>query len=461
MTGTPLPESGGGPVSPGTATPPAAPDGREGASPPEDYRGAPWPSSGSWPAPPSGSRPVPGAPESPAAENPAAFEAPAESPSPPGPSAAGNSAAPEPCAAPEPSAGDNDTPAAPGPSAGDGPAAPEVRVAAPAPRVVASPELPRPITVTPGTPPPRYASELWFPGPRRTFADEQVWPPVARSAGEPPGPSTQPFPAVPAAPPSLPAPPVPGPGEPREAGGTSAGAREAGPPAAAGTVPGPRASGEDAPAREETAPARRRTASRIGAVSLLAALVVVVAAVVAVTLAPGIPVRNDHRPRHGDVSASRVHVVAPKGTGVLMNVAWRVGVEQADALPATRPAGPGLRWLRITVTRTSLNAEGVARRAAPGIEVRHPDGRSWQAEIVRDGLPAAVGDHLIGAEYAYEAISLVPREVAGVVEVQVTPSAARMPLEDRLSLKEDPVEMFARPDAARPEPQDRVLLFRR
>ncbi|MEU0519885.1 hypothetical protein [Streptosporangium sp. NPDC006007] len=381
MTGTPAPEhesrhdrlpSPAGPPAQESREQVPAPDRPPPASPSQDaYRGVFWSTAGSWPTPPS----------APGHRSPPSEEQPAPRSTPEGRSA-GRATEEQPIARDAPG-GTQDVP--------------ERHPEAPQPRPAADAQ--------------------WMLGRRRTFPDEQVWPPP-RPADEPPGASTQPFPAVPAAPP---------PGPPRASGPVS----NAGVSAPGAPVPA-------AP------PPRRRTTLRAGG------------AILAVALAVGIPTWQGYSLYRGGVPDHRIHTVAAGGTGTLMNVSWRVRVEQADNLPGKPPIKPDQRWLRITVTRTSLNAEGVIRRGEPGIEVQHPDGRTWRAEIDEDGLPPEGEDHRIGIGYDYEATSLVPRAVAGQVEVRIRPSTFRIPPRE-----EPAVDLFDRVGTEKVEPGDQVLLFRR
>ncbi|MGW4424508.1 hypothetical protein [Streptosporangium sp. NPDC004631] len=430
MTGTPAPEhesrhdrlpSPAGPPAQESREQVPAPDRPPPASLSQDaYRGVPWSTAGSWPTPPS----APGHRSPPSEEQPA-------------PRTASEDRSADRAAEEQPIA--RDAPGGPQDVPGRPPEAPQPRPAADA---------------------------HWMLGHRRTFPDEQVWPPPPRPADEPPGASTQPFPAVPAA---------PSPGPPRASGPVSnAGVSAPGAPVPTlgigpGTGPGPAGPGDgsgsgdsdgsgvgsgsrDPAARGEGAtvpgaaapPPRRRTALRVGG------------AVLAVALAIGIPTWQGYSLYRGGVPGHRIHTVAAGGTGTLMNVSWRVRVEQADNLPGKPPIKPDQRWLRITVTRTSLNAEGVIRRGEPDIEVQHPDGRTWRAEIDEDGLPPEGEDHRIGIGYDYEATSLVPRAVAGQVEVRIRPSTLRIPPRE-----EPAVDLFDRVGTEKVEPGDQVLLFRR
>ncbi|MBG0813774.1 hypothetical protein [Planomonospora sp. ID82291] len=411
MTGTPAPENAGLPdrSAPGREEPsadaPRRSHGRPyGESPEgEPYRGAPWPAPGAWPAPPETH---PGHPSG--------------TPAPPDPAFGHPVAAPPPPAPP---------------------------VAAPAAQPVAAP------AAQPAAAEPQPAGLPWMPAPRQVFPDEQVWPPVPRPARESPGSSTQPFPAVPT--PPLPRRAAPTAGGPAPTPGGPAPVTAAAPAAAsaAGLAAPPPVSRPDASETcEETPPAagtavpapRRRTALRFGGL------------LVAVALAVGIPTWEGYGFYRSGIPALRFHIVEPGDSGTLMHVAWRAEVEPADSLPGLGKAKPGRKWLKITVSRTSLNTEGVIRRGEPTIKAVHPDGRSWQVLIADNDLPLEVKEHKVGTAYRYNAVSVVPQEVADEVEVHVVPSTIRVPLEE-----ESVEQLFKRAGTEKTEPRDRVLLFRR
>ncbi|WP_449062383.1 hypothetical protein [Planomonospora algeriensis] len=176
----------------------------------------------------------------------------------------------------------------------------------------------------------------------------------------------------------------------------------------------------------------------------------------AVALAVGIPTWEGYSFYRTGIPALRFHVVEPGGSGTLMRVAWRAEVEPADSLPGLGKAKPGRKWLKITVSRTSLDTEGVIRRGDPTIKAVHPDGRSWQVLISDNDLPLEVKEHKVGTAYRYNAVSVVPQEVADEVEVHVIPSTIRVPLEE-----ESVEQLFKRAGTEKTEPQDQVLLFRR
>ncbi|WP_189247874.1 hypothetical protein [Streptosporangium pseudovulgare] len=252
-------------------------------------------------------------------------------------------------------------------------------------------------------------------GGHRAFPDRQVWPPVARD--EPGGASTQPFPAVRSAPLPRSAPP-PGPLEI--------------PGAARGDLPAP------------PAPARRpaRTALRV------TAAVLALAVAVAVPTWDGYLTYKDARPD------DRVHTFAAGRTATFQHVSWQVAVEESDGLPGDRPLEPDRRWLRIRLTRTALDPEGVIRRGIPDVEVRHPDGRSWVAQITEDDVPLDAAEHRVGTPYHYDVLSLVPRALAREVSVCVRPSSFR-------TIENESFEDSMKRTARESELNDNVLCFRR
>ncbi|MFC4060438.1 hypothetical protein ACFOWE_19205 [Planomonospora corallina] len=333
------------------------------------------------------------------------------------------------------------TPQAPGPA--DAPAAPTVPEAPGSSGTAGSAAAadPAPTPILPLSP------DLWGPGRRRIFPDEQVWPPVPRPAPEPPGTSTQPFPAVPADPPpaapraaapdaAAPCLPVPA--------GAATGATEAigviGVTSAPGAASPVTASGGEG-ARTAPAP-HRRTAPRLGALA------------VAVALAVGIPAWTDYRFYRSGAPAPHHHPVEPGDSGTLTRVSWTAEIEQTDTIPELGEAGPGRRWLKVTLGRTALDAEGLTRRGDPEVGLVHPDGRRWEATVIETDLPLEIADLRVGVSYRYEVAGVVPEEVADEVEVHVVPGASRIPPEE-----EGPAETSGRAGAA--GSRDEVLVFRR
>ncbi|MBG0820519.1 hypothetical protein HS048_07205 [Planomonospora sp. ID91781] len=336
---------------------------------------------------------------------------------------------------------------APWPASGAWPAPPETHPGHPTapnpafkhPAVSAAPAVPAPQSAASE---PSPAGLPWMPAPRQVFPDEQVWPPVPRPVRESPGSSTQPFPAVPT--PPLPRPAsAPSRGVPAPATGASPVAASGAAPAVPPEAPEPPEDTPPAPGAAAPAP-RRRTALRVGGL------------LVAVALAVGIPTWEGYSFYRTGIPALRFHPVEPGGSGTLMRVSWRAQVEPADSLPGLGKAKPGRKWLKITVSRTSLDTEGVIRRGDPTIKAVHPDGRSWQVLISDNDLPLEVKEHKIGTAYRYNAVSVVPQEVADEVEVHVIPSTIRVPLEE-----ENVDQLFKRAGTEKTEPQDQVLLFRR
>ncbi|MFF0243366.1 hypothetical protein ACWDR9_01315 [Streptosporangium sandarakinum] len=252
-------------------------------------------------------------------------------------------------------------------------------------------------------------------GERHAFPDRQVWPPVAREDSG--GASTQPFPAVRSAPLPRSAPP-PG---PLEIPGTARG---------------------DLPASPAPAGRPARTALRV------TAAVLALAVAVAVPTWDGYLTYKDARPD------DRVHTFAAGRTATFRHVSWQVAVEESDGLPGGRPLEPDRRWLRIRLTRTALDPEGVIRRGIPDVEVRHPDGRSWMAQITEDDVPLTAAEHRVGTPYHYDVLSLVPRALAREVSVCVRPSAVR-------TIENESFEDSMKRTARESELNDNVLCFRR
>ncbi|MFB9878143.1 hypothetical protein ACFFMN_09400 [Planobispora siamensis] len=304
------------------------------------------------------------------------------------------------------------------------------------PGAFAPPRTPRPAAPPSPPPPPAPAQPESLPWlrPRQTFPDQQVWPPPPRPADDGPGTSTQPFPSIPS--------PLP----PGFAAGTAPAFQPAGtaaPPSEDGSEAGTPAEPEEASPAAAPAP-RRRTALRIAGT------------VVAVALAAGVPTLDDYLFYRLRYPVEQVHVVAAGATVKHKHVAWQVKVEPKDSVDG-QAAKPGRKWLQITVVRTSLDQQGVLRRADPTIKVVHPDGRNWQALVSDHNLPLEAGEHKIGTPYRYNVVAVVPAAVAGEVEVQIIPSTAELPIEEV-----DVADLFKPdPQQKEQEPQDQVLLFRR
>ncbi|MEU8379591.1 hypothetical protein [Streptosporangium sp. NPDC048865] len=254
---------------------------------------------------------------------------------------------------------------------------------APATPAQGSPAVPPTPARSRPTPRPRPSSGggQWTPGPLRTFPDEQVWPPkppVEEPEEEESGASTQPFPSVSG-------PPLP---RPSTAGAGTAAAT----PAPAG-VPADALPGEDPPP-EAPSPARsRRTALRVGG------------AIIAVGLGVVASTWNGYSVYRTGNPADRIHTVAAGGSMTLMHVSWKASVEQVDSLAGQKPVQADRQWLKIKVTRTALNAEGVSLRGDPQVEVRHPDGRVWKVLPESDDLPDEAKDHKVGTAYSYDMVS--------------------------------------------------------
>ncbi|GAA3415850.1 hypothetical protein [Streptosporangium vulgare] len=153
--------------------------------------------------------------------------------------------------------------------------------------------------------------------------------------------------------------------------------------------------------------------------------------------------------------ADRIHTVAPGAAMTLMHVSWKASVEQVDSLPGQKPLPADRQWLKIKVTRTALDAEGVSLRGEPQVEVRHSDGRVWKVLPESNDLPEEAKDHKVGTAYSYNMVGVVPRKLAGQVEVYVRPATYHV-VEDE-SVK----DIFKNAAKQKDPAQDQVLRFRR
>ncbi|WP_440070445.1 hypothetical protein [Streptosporangium sp. OZ121] len=253
-------------------------------------------------------------------------------------------------------------------------------------------------------------------------------------AEEPEGASTQPFPSVTGSP--LPR---------TSATGTGAAAMPTAAPAApTDAPPGERPPRETAAATEETPPTRRRrTVLRAGA------------AIVFVGLGIAVSTWNGYTVYRTGNPADRIYTVAAGGAMTLMHVSWKSSVEQVDSLPGQKPLPADRQWLKIKVTRTALDAEGIGLRGDPQVEIRHSDGRVWKVLPESDDVPDEAKDHRIGTAYTYNMVAVVPRKLAGQVEVHVRPATYDV-VEDE-SVK----DIFKKAAEQKDPVQDQVLRFRR
>ncbi|MFC3979546.1 hypothetical protein [Streptosporangium jomthongense] len=282
----------------------------------------------------------------------------------------------------------------------------------------------------------------WFASDRGTFPDQQVWPPTVRE--EHAGISTQPFPAVPAAPlpPRQPVPAMQPLGMTQESPAPTAGVPASAPAAPAAPVADD-AEPDGAAGPADPAPAKPgRTALRaVGAVLALAVAI-------AVPTMDGYTTYREARP------PDKIHTFAAGQTASFKHVSWQVNVEVVDSIPNTRPTPPDRQWLKIRITRIALDQEGIIRRVPPEVEVRAADGRVWKVEPLDDDLPLDAKDYRVGAPYHYNMVGVVPRALSSQVEVYLRPSPARI-------IENESVEDMFKRSAKEEELKDNVLRFRR
>ncbi|NUP01946.1 MAG: hypothetical protein HOW59_28885, partial [Nonomuraea sp.] len=232
---------------------------------------------------------------------------------------------------------------------------------------------------------------------------------------EPAGGSTQPIPVVPAGEPPQPAPAFTPP--PR-------------PPAA--------------PENEQATPPPRRPRT----------LLLGVGAVVALVLAVGVPSADRYLFYKSGQPDDIVHVV-PRGQELAFeHVAWKSTIENmATPQTSTRTTAPDRQWLKIVITRKATDDTGTVLTAKPELRVHDKQDRTWQVEYMEDSVPPEKGE--IGRPYTYTAVAVVPKAVAGEVELHLRPDTtyrSDTPTEKLFEIKPEDEEKNKKKD---------VLVFRR
>ncbi|KAB8173572.1 hypothetical protein [Microbispora catharanthi] len=288
-------------------------------------------------------------------------------------------------------------------------------------------EQPSDITYSGALPPPIPTAppSVPIPGTLKPPTDLRVWPPP-----EPEGEdrSTQPFPALRTnrqPPPAALAPAPPSPEAPAE------------PP----VEPSAEAPAVSAVPTRPTVPTRRRG-------------LLVGGTVLSVVLAVGAPTLFGYQAYKYGRPDDIVHVVEPGQAGVWQHVSWRATVEKIKD-PTGKPERSDRQWLKISATRTALDAEGAIRHGEPA-EVKFTDrtGRTWQVEMVNNETPPDVKDNKIGTPYRLEMMGVVPPSVADQVEVVLRPSTYR-------DVPDQSAKDFVKAAFTSPERDDQVLRFRR
>ncbi|MGP4096461.1 hypothetical protein ACTWPW_18305, partial [Nonomuraea sp. KM90] len=306
--------------------------------------------------------------------------------------------------------------------------------------------------------------------PRRSddpHPDQQVWPPAPHP--DPPGGETQPLPAVPSAgpvprrsmgahtlgnsfgaqgdsprspresPPVQPPvpppvqPPVPPPVQPPTSPSSELPAEPPASPPAEPPAAGP-------PAAAPTPPRRTRT------------LLLGVGALVAFLVGVGAPTVDAFIFYRSGQPSDIEHVVPKGGELAFEHVSWKAAIEPMEA---PRTTAPDRQWLKIIITRKGVDATGIKLTGKPELELRDREDRSWQVEVAEDNV--AIDDAVVGKPYTYEAVAVVPKAVAGQVELHLRPNTTYLsdtPTDQLLAVPTDPAEQEKR------KHKD-VLVFRR
>lgn len=281
--------------------------------------------------------------------------------------------------------------------------------------------------------------------PRRgpdAFPDQQVWPPASQS--EPVGGATQPLPVVPGGPGNPFAAPG-GPANPPSAPGGTAHPSAAPGGGAPPTVPSPAFTPPQppeapSPAAEEPTPRKPRT------------LLLGVSALVAFVLALGIPTGDHYLFFKSGQPDDIVHEV-PKGQEkAFEHVSWKTSIE--PMVPAPSNTTPDKQWLKITITRKALDDTGKVLTAKPELFLRDKQERTWQVEVMEDNTPVGE-DGVVGKPYSFTAGAVVPKTVAGEVELHLRPNTtyrSDTPTDKLLEIKPEEEEKAKHKD---------VLVFKR
>ncbi len=178
-----------------------------------------------------------------------------------------------------------------------------------------------------------------------------------------------------------------------------------------------------------------------------------VGAVVVFTLGMGLPTADRYLFYKSGQPSETVHVV-PVGQQVTYeHVTWLAVIKPTPPPAGTTHTTPDKQWLKITVTRKAADETGTLLTGRPELTVRDKSQRTWQVEIVEDNLPT--DKHEVHRAYDYSALAVVPKAVAGEVELHLEPNItyrSDTPTEKLLQVTPEDEEKAARND---------VLIFRR
>ncbi|MFI6811839.1 hypothetical protein ACIBG7_05490 [Nonomuraea sp. NPDC050328] len=176
-----------------------------------------------------------------------------------------------------------------------------------------------------------------------------------------------------------------------------------------------------------------------------------VAAVAALVVALGAPTADRYLFYKSGQPTDIVHVAEPGGEVTFNHVSWQASVERFVP-PAGTVVDPGKQWLKAVITRKAVDADGAQLIGPPELQFEDLRGRRWQVEI-SDDKKVPLENHEIGRPYPYEALAIVPADVADEVRLRLRPSTYRA---------DTPTSELMRPATEEEmELQNHLLLFKR
>jgi hypothetical protein len=143
-----------------------------------------------------------------------------------------------------------------------------------------------------------------------------------------------------------------------------------------------------------------------------------VSAIVALLVGIGAPTVDAYLFYRSGQPADIEHVVDAGKEMTFEHVAWKARIETMDPPQTT---APDRQWLKITITRKGVDETGIRLTAKPELELRDRTDRTWQVQVAEDNV-ALDEDAEVGKAYTYTAVAVVPKAVAGQVELRLRPN---------------------------------------
>jgi hypothetical protein len=177
-----------------------------------------------------------------------------------------------------------------------------------------------------------------------------------------------------------------------------------------------------------------------------------VSALVAFLLAVGIPTGDQYLFYKSGQPDDIVHEV-PKGQEMAFeHVSWKASIEPMAA-PQGSTGAADRQWLKVTITRKALDDTGKVLTGQPELSFEDKQDRAWKVLIAEDEVTGR--DMEVGKSYTYLAGAVVPKAVAGEVELHLRPNTtyrSDTPTEKLLQIKPEEGEKAKHRD---------VLVFKR